>query len=295
MNPRHPIYIPSKGRAATSLTMKEFDRLGVPYRVVVEDAEHGAYARVLGEERLLVLDTAYQASYETCDDLGGSKSYGAGPARNFAWDHARSLGHEWYWVVDDNINRFFRFHRNRGIPVGDGTLFRTCEDFVERYKNVGMAGPQYFMFVLFRKPLGYTFTLNTRIYSCNLIRTDIPFRWRGRYNEDTILSLDLLTNGWCTILFNHLLQDKMATQSMPGGNTDELYKEGTAEKSAMLVREFPRYARLTWRFGRPHHFVGYKKHFGRRPRLRRKPDVQIAAGVDDYGLKLFDLQGNRLP
>ena len=43
---------------------------------------------------------------------------------------------------------------------------------------------------------------HSRIYSCNLIRTDIPYRWRGRYNEDTILSLDILRGGHCTLLFN---------------------------------------------------------------------------------------------
>ena len=55
------------------------------------------------------------------------------------------------------------------------------EDFVLRYKNIAMAGPQYTMFVTDRSANTYPpFTVNTRIYSCNLIRNDVPFRWRGR-------------------------------------------------------------------------------------------------------------------
>ena len=289
MNPQFPIYIVSKGRWDSRLTMKCLDRLGVPFRVVVEESEAQSYARVLGGNRLLVLDPKLQRTYETCDDLGDTKSRGAGPARNFAWEHAIAEGHDWHWVMDDNIRSFFRFNNCHRWYCGDGTLLRSCEDFVLRYQNVGMAGPHYKMFVNPNNRHRSPFVLNTRIYSCNLIRNDLPFRWRGRYNEDTLLSLDLLTHGWCTILFYHLLQDKIATQLMTGGNTDEIYKEGTSAKSEMLVREYPRYAHLMWRFGRPHHFMNYTRHFGRRPRLKRKPDVEITPGIDDYGLKLVDI------
>ena len=90
------------------------------------------------------------------------------------------------------------------------------EDFCERYTNVAMAGPNYFMFAVRKSKDTPPFYLNTRIYSCNLIRNDYPRRWRGRYNEDTILSLDMLEDGWCTILFNAFLQYKMVTPVKQG-------------------------------------------------------------------------------
>lgn len=74
------------------------------------------------------------------------------------------------------------------------------------------------------------YVANTKLYSCNLIRTDLPMRWRGRYNEDVILAIDILKAGWCTCQFNAFLQQKMVTQALPGGNTTELYNG--AEKSA---------------------------------------------------------------
>ena len=46
-----------------------------------------------------------------------------------------------------------------------------------------------------------------------------PHRWRGRYNEDTILSLDILKDGLCTMQFNNLLQGKVNTQVLGGGNS----------------------------------------------------------------------------
>lgn len=284
MNPQFPLYIVSKGRADSRKTARTLDEIGVPYLMVVEAQEYAQYAAVVDPSRLLVLDPSYQRRYETCDDLGDSKGRGSGPARNFAWDHSVAAGHAWHWVVDDNIQRFYRFNCNAKIPVGDGTIFRCMEDFCLRYTNVAMAGPNYESFVV-RRQAYKPFTLNTRIFSCNLIRNDVPFRWRARYNEDLDLSLRMLKSGWCTILFNAFLQNKVATQVMPGGNTEEFYaREGTLAKSEMIARLHPDVARVTWRFNRPHHYVDYRPF--RRNHLRRRAGLVIKDDVDDHGMVL---------
>ncbi len=129
------------------------------------------------------------------------------------------------------------------------------------------------------------FTTGTRIYSCNLIRNDLPFRWRGRYNEDTILSLDLLTAGWCTVQFNAFMQKKMGTQRIGGGNTAEFYaQEGTLPKSRMLVRAYPKLARLVWKFNRWHHTVDYSSF--QHLTLKLAEGAQVPEGVNEFGLAL---------
>jgi hypothetical protein len=159
--------------------------------------------------------------------------------------------------MDDNITLFARLQNNQRIPVGDGTIFYAMEDFVLRYKNIGMAGPQYWMFAPSRSKLP-PYVINTRIYSCNLIRNDLPFRWRGRYNEDTDVSLEMLKNGWTTVQFNAFLQYKLTTQTLKGGNTEAFYAvEGTLPKSQMLVKMHPDVAKIVWKFKRWHHFVDY--------------------------------------
>lgn len=288
MQPRYPIYIVSKGRWELLPTVNALNEMGVPFTIIVEAAEYDRYAAVVPPSCLLVLDPEYQAVYDTCDDLGDSKPIGSGPARNFAWEHAKGQGHEWYWCVDDNIQHFYRYQDNRQIPAGDGTLFRTCEDFVEWYENVGMAGPHYDKFLPRKARTRKPFLINRRIYSCNLIHTALPMRWRGRYNEDTILSLDILKAGWCTILFRHFLQGKITTQTMKGGNTDTLYVEGTLPKSQMLARVHPDVARVKWKFGRWHHDVNYKA-FARKPRLKRKKGLEVSKGSNNYGMKLIEV------
>jgi hypothetical protein len=284
VNPEFPLYIPSKSRSDSRLTMRALDRMRVPYFVIVEAQQHADYAAVLDPAKLLVLDPAYQRDYDACDTLGMTKSKGPGPARNFAWDHAQALGAPYHWVADDNIQRFYRLNRNAIIAADDGTLFRCMEAFVQRYSNVGMAGPNYEMFVPVKSRVPPYIT-NTRIYSCALIRNDVPFRWRGRYNEDTDLSLRLLKAQWCTVQFNAFLQKKVATQLMAGGNTAEFYAhEGTTPKSRMLVRLHPDVARLAWRWGRCHHHVDY--HAFRDVKLIRRPGVELAAADDEFGMRL---------
>jgi hypothetical protein len=257
--------------------------MDVPYRVVVEEQELEDYAAVIDRERLLVLDPKYQAEYKTYDNLGDSKPKGAGPARNFAWDHSISEGHERHWVMDDNLTHFDRYTDNGFHRCQTGTCLRVMEDFVLRYTNVAMAGPQYFMFVS-RKSKLPPFVANTRIYSCSLIRNDIPFRWEMRLNEDTDLSLRILKGGYCTIQFNTFLQYKLPTQTLKGGNSPAYEAQGTYEKSAMLVRRHGDVARMAFRFGRIHHHVDYRPF--RTNKLIRRDDITIPTEPNEYGLEL---------
>lgn len=287
MNPLFPIYIPSKGRHETRYTMRHLDEMRVPYYVIVEEAQFRDYAAVIDPARLLVLDPAYQRDYDACMAIEEGKSKGSGPARNFAWDHAVASGAARHWIVDDNIRGFFRFNKNLKVPVSDGTVFRCMEDFTLRYTNIAMSGPAYFMFVS-RKDMAPPFVLNTRLYSCILIRNDIPFRWRCRYNEDVDLSIRVLRAGWCTVQFNSFLQYKLPTQTVPGGNLEAFYAaEGTLPKSKMLARLHPDVAKVTWRYGRWHHHVDYRPF--KNNKLLRRPDAEIPQGVDDYGMRLIHL------
>lgn len=255
--PEFPIYIPSKSRAKSAFTPRYLDIINVPYRIVVEEQQYEEYNKYFPDEKLLTLDPAYKETFDMGGDFPEGTSTGSGPARNFIWDHSVAEGQKYHWIMDDNIINFGRLHKNQRLLVGDGFAFRAMEDFTQRYKNVAMSGPNYFMFLPSRNARP-PFITNTRIYSCNLIRNDIPFRWRGRYNEDTDLSLRILKAGWVTIQFNAFYQYKMPTQKMTGGNTEAFYgDEGTLPKSKMIVDMHPDVAKLSYKFSRWHHTVDY--------------------------------------
>jgi DNA polymerase I-like protein with 3'-5' exonuclease and polymerase domains len=219
VTPRHPIYIISKGRWESRMTSKALEWTNVPYHIVIEPQEYDQYARVIDPLRILILPFSNLG-------LGGI------PARNWVWEHAIAAGAERHWILDDNISGFCRFVDNLKVEVDSGVAFRAIEDWVDRYENVKMAAFNYDYFAPRKmgakiKPI----TLNTRCYSGILLSNDLPHRWRGRYNEDTDLSLRILKDGWCTALFNAFLMYKQPTLKMKGGNTDQLYAgvEATTE------------------------------------------------------------------
>ena len=273
MNPRHPVYIISKGRWKVRQTATALERMNVPFHIVVEPQEFDMYAAHIDPVKILTLPFS---------ELG----LGSIPARNWVWEHAIASGAERHWILDDNMDAFHRMNRNVKVIVENGTIFKIAEDFVDRYTNVALAGFNYHGLIKAcdKAP---PFYLNTRIYSCILIRNDLPYRWRGRYNEDTDLSLRAIKDGWVTVLFNAFLAGKTTTMRMRGGNTDELYADDGRRKMAEALAELhPDVASVTWKFGRWHHHVNYKPF--RRNQLVRKAGVVVPHGVNEYGMTLYE-------
>jgi hypothetical protein len=257
MKNRYPIYVISKGRHARRLTVNALDQLGLDYKVVVEPQELSAYCKHIHRSKMLELPFS---------NLG----QGGIPARNWVWDHSTEQGAKRHWILDDNISGFRVLKNKRRERLCDGEAFFNIERFVDRFENVPMAGMQYTGFMVSESSTAQgaakqPVTLNTRIYSCILLSNEsYGLRWRGRYNEDTDLSIRFLKNGFCTMLFNLYMCDKQATMTMKGGNTDDLYKQekgfdGRLEMARHLQRQHPDIAKVTRRWGRWQHSVNFGK------------------------------------
>lgn len=275
MNPIYPVYVISKGRWEYRHTVKALERLGVPYRIVIEPQEYEQYAAVIDPAKILQLPFS---------NLG----LGSIPARNWVWEHAISEGHKRHWIMDDNIDGFFRGYNRDRLNVMDGTMFRAAEVFTDRYKNVPLSGLQYSMFAAPQVQIK-PFILNSRIYSCILIQNDLDLRWRGRYNEDTDLSLRVLKRGYCTILFVAFLCKKLATMTVKGGNTEELYaktqdKDGRFEMARSLYMQHPDCVKIVKKWGRYQHSVDYR--IFRKNKLIIDPNYERKNEPDNMGMYL---------
>lgn len=278
MNPRYPVYIISKGRADSRQTVRTLEYMNVPYLIVVEPQEYLQYAAVINSKKILV--TPFK-------NLG----QGSIPARNFVWKHAKAAGAKRHWILDDNIKWFYRLTHNMKIPVNSGTIFKAAEDFVDRYTNVGQAGFQYDYFCP-RKQGMNPFILNTRIYSCILLDTSLPLRWRGRYNEDTDLSIRVLKAKFCTILFNAFLCGKVPTLNMKGGNATELYKgDGRKKMAESLTKQHPSIVTVIKKWNRYQHKVDYSPF--KNNKLILKKGLHIPNGVNEYGMELINFKENK--
>lgn len=279
MNPRYPVFIPTKGRWESRLTIKALEAIGVPYKAVVEPQEFDNYAAVIDPKNILVLP---------------HRDKGLVVTRNWIWDYALSLGTPKFWTMDDNIKGFYRWNHNLKVPVTTGSILYAMEDFVERYSNVPVAGMNYFMFIK-RKAKDNPIRLNTRVYSNMLIETDArdpkgkPYRNEGFYNDDTDLCLRMLKDGFCTILFNAFLIEKSVTMTVKGGMTPHYQGDGRWKMAEELRQKHPDVTTITYKWGRWQHQVDYRPF--KNNRLIRRPGVEIPQGVDDYGMVLKHLDG----
>ena len=275
MNPQYPVFVVSKGRWESRLTIKSLNEMNISnYWVVVESQEYENYASIIEPSKILVLP------YD-------NPEHTSVPARNFAWECAEKIGAKRFWLEDDNIRGFSRLNHNESNLVKTGTFFRVMEDFVERYTNIALACPGYGFMGGGTRRKKPPFKLNVACYSCVLIKTDLPFRFRGKYNEDTDLSLMALKAGLCTVVFHAFLQNKTTTMTMKGGNTDTLYQgNGRRLMAEYLQSVHPDVVKIDKRWGRYQHVVDYRSF--KNNKLIKKPGIDIPLGVNNYGMKLVD-------
>lgn len=245
---KFPIYIISKGRYEKTLTADNFEKSGLDYYIAVEPQEYDLYCNKLGEKRVLKLPFS---------NLG----VGSYPARNFCWEHARSKGARYHWLFDDNVQYFCKWingKRKKIETINDALIY--VESFVLK-NNITIGGFEEPNFVV--KPPKKAFKINCHVYSAMLIKNNIPYRWRLKYNEDVDLCLQVLHNGGSTASCVYYMANKVSTAAkMKGGNQTELYKGNAPEKNLlkakMLEAVWPQYAKTVIRFNRHHHLVDWR-------------------------------------
>ena len=289
IQPKYPVYVITKGRWEKSYTIDTLEDMGIDFYICVEPKEYYNYCEnpKVDKDKILVLP-------ENFSEQGN----GAVPVRNFVWEHSVQQGHPKHWQLDDNILWFYRWNNNQQLKVRDGVFFRMMEDFSDRYENIGLTSCQYKSFIPAIDTGREEFLVNTRAYSCILINTELldkrlDERWRGRYNDDTDLSLRVLSTGdVCTVNFNSLLSGKQTSGSMKGGMA-EIYDNhshnGYMKKFNALKDNWGDIVKLTnkrHKDGRPHHIIEYTKLF--KQTLVLKDGVEFEPKINNYNMVLVE-------
>jgi uncharacterized protein YegP (UPF0339 family) len=245
---KYPIYIISKGRYDVTLTANNLEQSGLDYYIAVEPQEYDLYVKKLTERRILKLPFS---------NLG----LGSYPARNFCWEHAMNLGYNYHWLFDDNIRFWMKWVDGKRRKIYD---ILPAIKYVELYAdktNYDILGFEVPNFVV--KPPKKAFKINCHVYSAMLIKNNLEYRWRLKYNEDVDLCLQVLHNGGTTASCVYYMATKVSTAAkMKGGNQTELYKGNhpikNLLKAKMLEAVWPQYAKTVIRFNRHHHLVDWK-------------------------------------
>ena len=293
--PKYPIYVITKGRWEKTLTIDTLEEMGIDFNICVEPDEYDNYISNPKVDKNKVIKLPENFS---------ERKQGGIPVRNFVWQHSVDNGHKKHWIIDDNIDGFYRWNENVQKRVKDGVVFRIMEDYSDMWENLGLTSCQYVSFVPAVDRGRGAVIRNTRTYSCILINTELldkrlEERWRGTYNEDTDLTLRVLDTGdLCTANFNAILSGKQTTGTMKGGNTTTIYEFGEDKeqnaKFTGLQKKFDelkenwgdivKFTNKRHRDGRPHHHISYTRIF-KQP-LILKEGIKREPKVNNYNMKL---------
>jgi len=245
----YPVYIISKGRYEKTLTADNFELAGIDYLIAVEPQEYEQYCNKLGSKRVLKLPFS---------NLG----LGSYPARNYCWEHAKANGYKYHWLFDDNILFWMKWINGKRQKITELLqAFLYVEQFTNK-NNIDICGFEEPNFVV--KAPKKPFKNNCHVYSALLIKNDLPYRWRLKYNEDVDLCLQVLHNGGTTASCVYYMANKVSTaDKQKGGNQTELYQGNAPKKNLlkakMLEAVWPQYVKTVIRFGRHHHLINWKQ------------------------------------
>lgn len=223
----HPIYIPSKGRPDKCLTAQLLDAEQISFYIVVEPQEQAAYTDNFGAERILVMDKNDQ---------------GLIYARNWIKEHSTAAGDERHWQIDDDMQQLniFLGGKRQKYPLREALA--QLNKFIDRYENIALAGiiNNAYAFAAQKAP----FSVNQMVYGFISVLNEIPCRWRA-LDEDTDMSLQALSLGWCTVRFNAISFITATSGSNAGGNADNIYQdEGRLAAIKELNRLWPRMVKV---------------------------------------------------
>ena len=237
-HPRYPVYVLSKGRADRCLTATFLRDAGIHFWLVVEPQEADAYANSFG--RSCVIELPFR-------DRGSVV-----PARNFVKRHAKGLGKR-HWQLDDNIRGIRTWRGDSRVRCSQpGGALKEVEDFVDRWKNVAIAGFRSMAYA----DANRAHAVNRQVYCAVLVEND-ALEWRGMRSEDTDYSLQVLAGGRCTVLWCKHMIEKAATQSMKGGNERLYAGDGKLQMVREIQKRWPGLIGISRRHGIPRMSLGH--------------------------------------
>lgn len=274
------MYIPSYERAGSALTVDMLERFGCKnWYLAVDPSQYQKYKAVYGMERIIVRDPSFRQT-SMLDMVSSIKSpdymHGTAGIYNFLLAFSRSMGESHYWTIDDDMLGLAmkakkgdesmkpgevydkdNYYRCSNIKEEYGFKFKdfmnSIEELTKKVRNPGFVGLEKFG-IVFSLPVMWK--LGTRVYSFYLSSNKTQINHLGQHNNDVVTSLELSKHGFVNMLFEGISYNSGATQA--GGGLTEVYKRfGTLDKSKVLARAQPNYAKISETYSRIHHKVDY--------------------------------------
>lgn len=217
--PLYPIIIVSKERP-NATTHTHLLGAGIEYFILVEPQDEDSYIESHGKKRVLVM---------------AENDRGVAYARNQAKIKAKEKGFDKTWMVDDDLTSIFirTKHPDKDYYKADkvvyfGDMLKQIENHADSIENFGSSCLCHDGFAFSKKE---DVDINKMVYCFQLISTQNDIWFKEHTSEDVDYSLQLLSKGLMTFVYNRITFRTPKSGSMKGGcNSSNDYMNGGRKK-----------------------------------------------------------------
>lgn len=222
-----PIFIPSHNRPNTCKFCYDCKELELPFKIFIYENQLEDYSKNFKKKNIEVVPNYVSNLVKK---------------RQYILDYARKEGYDWFFMIDDNIEKI-KYRRKKGelILLKYVDFFNKMYDAVREIDSqlpnhkLGQIGFKNSPFALQDKPI----SMNTEIASIvlfnvkNTLETDY---WDTIGCEDISYNLQLLIGKKNTMKFNHIVFFMPKSGSQKGG-LEEYYSNGGKMEGINKVKE----------------------------------------------------------
>lgn len=263
------IFILTHGRANNVITTKTLKKSGntnrIYYIVDNEDKQLDIYKQNFGEENVIVFDKKEAA--KTCDTMDNIQDRNIVLfARNMCHKIAKDLGLTYFLELDDDYDQFrsriWNGDKLASVFVGDmDSIIDTVIEFLETSGAYTVAFSQIGDFIGGINSKVYRERLTRKAMNSFFCKTDRPFKFTGRINEDVNAYVTLGSKGQLFFTIADVSLNQLTTQQNSGGLTDAYLDLGTYVKSFYTVIANPSCVKISdmgCLHKRIHHFIEWE-------------------------------------
>lgn len=204
------------------------DKLGTTHKILTEMKIH--HYLFCEEKEFYLYDDWIDKEY--CVLMTGpnfsERNEGGQHMRNHIIEYWFNEGEEYIWMLDDNISEYQRLNMGKKIKIKSKEIFTSIEHYISHFDNIGLCSHNIHSYVT-GDGNRTCIVINEKHFSSLLINIQTGLRFRFKYNEDHILSIDNLCSGFQTICFNHILYNKPTSGNQKGGNSGIYDSQGTQD------------------------------------------------------------------
>lgn len=241
------VFILTHGRADNVYTYKALKQAGYTGRIILvidnEDADADKYYALYGKDNVYMFNKLSQAL--NVDAMGPDNDRKAILyARCACFDIAKNLGYKYFLELDDDYTNFrSRVVRGEHLATEYIRKFDELVDIVLEFLDTSnahtVALSQIGDFIGGKNSKVCKDRLTRKAMNAFFCRTDRPFRWSGRMNEDVTTYVNLGSRGYLFFTVADVSIDQLATQSLSGGMSDGYLDSGTYVKTFYTIMACP--------------------------------------------------------